>query len=155
MKNIPKRWGIASIVVLVLFIVLVAYDAWKLMRIPVQEGYEHCRYLCSLVVFSSMLWLLFLSIVESYLIYAKKQYSRWMIYLVYIFSISLCGYYYIASNVFEYIFNHIGAEHMHLLPHMVSDLFAAPSFLLMLFLFSLPTILKDAMKLKEEADLTI
>lgn len=107
-----------------------------------------CRQNCYTVI-----WIIYFIICNR--TYLDKQYSKWSIWLFYISAVAMLAYFVAAGYVFDYVFAHVGADHMDDIPHLARTIFLAPGFcIIMCFLF-VPKLIKDTLKLKQEQELTI
>ena len=118
-------------------------------------AYEYCKNLCYLVdnISISYFGCIFLLIV--YLTYVNKQYSKWIICLFYVLGVSSLIYFIVAGHVFDYVFHHVESNYVEKLPSLARTVFKGPVYWIIIGYFFVPTILKDAQKLKEEQELTV
>ena len=119
------------------------------------SGYDYSQNLCYL--FENICICYFMAIFEImyYLTYINKQYSKWSIWLFYISAVAMLAHFVAAGYVFDYVFAHVGADHMDSIPSLARNIFSAPGFFIILCFFFVPKLIKDTLKLKQEQELTI
>ena len=146
-----------STILLLLFFGYVAYsiiDDIQTMR-EATTDYDYCKGLCDLVEFlvKTISWCIYF--VVCYLTYVHKQYSRWILWLYYLAVVVFIIYYISAGNTLDYVFNHIGTEHIDRLPSMARSLYGAPLYFIVFSFIFMPKLIKDTIKLKKEQELTV
>ncbi|WP_028903971.1 MULTISPECIES: hypothetical protein [unclassified Prevotella] len=146
-----------STIILLLFFAYVGYsiiDDIQTVR-QATTDFDYCKGLCDLVEFigKTITWCIYF--VVCYLTYVHKQYSRWILWLYYLAVVVFIIYYICAGNTLDYVFNHIGAEHLDRLPSMARSLYGAPFYFIVFSFFFMPKLIKDTMKLKKEQELTV
>lgn len=146
-----------STIILLLFFAYVGYsiiDDIQTVR-QANTDFDYCKGLCDLVEFigKTITWCIYF--VVCYLTYVHKQYSRWILWLYYLAVVVFIIYYICAGNTLDYVFNHIGAEHLDRLPSMARSLYGAPFYFIVFSFFFMPKLIKDTMKLKKEQELTV
>ena len=146
-----------STIILLLFFAYVGYsifDPIQTMR-EATTDYDYCKGLCDLVEFlgKTITWCIYF--VVCYLTYVHKQYTRWILRLYYLTVVVFIIYYIAAGNVFDYVFNHIGTEHLDRFPSMTRGLYGAPLYFIVFSFLFMPKLIKDIIKLKKEQELTV
>ena len=146
-----------STIILLLFFAYVGYsiiDDIQTVR-QATTDFDYCKGLCDLVEFigKTITWCIYF--VVCYLTYVHNQYSRWILWLYYLAVVVFIIYYINAGNTLDYVFNHIGAEHLDRLPSMARSLYGAPFYFIVFSFFFMPKLIKDTMKLKKEQELTV
>ena len=146
-----------STIILLLFFAYVGYsifDAIQTMR-EATTDYDYCKGLCDLVEFlgKTITWCIYF--VVCYLTYVHKQYSRWILWLYYLAVVVFIIYYISAGNTLDYVFNHIGIEHLESLKSMTHRLYGAPFYFILFSFIFMPKLIKDTIKLKKEQELTV
>ena len=91
----------------------------------------------------------------AYLVYIKKQYSKWGVRLFYFIGASVLIYYAFAGAYIDYVFKHVEPEFIDKYQRLVHHLYTGPLCYIIIGYFFTPRMLKDAQKLQEEQDLTI
>lgn len=119
------------------------------------SGYEYCKNFCDLCHEGSMLYFAVLMVCIVYLTYESKQYSKWSIRLFYIMGASALLYFFMASFAVDFVYQHIGDDHIQELPSLFRALYTGPICTFILCCFAMPKVIKDVMKLKEEQELTV
>ena len=146
-----------STIILLLFFAYVGYSIIIDIQTVRQAAtdFDYCKGLCDLVEFigKTITWCIYF--VVCYLTYVHKQYSRWILWLYYLAVVVFIIYYICAGNTLDYVFNHIGAEHLDRLPSMARSLYGAPFYFIVFSFFFMPKLIKDTMKLKKEQELTV
>ena len=117
--------------------------------------YDYCVSVCDLFEFIGKIICWTIYAIMAYLTYIQKLYSKWSIWLFYLVAVIFLIHYIWAGQLFEYVFNNIGAEHMDRLPSLARGLFGAPVYFIIFSIFFLPKYIKDTIKLKEEQELTV
>ena len=117
--------------------------------------YDYCKSICDLFEYTGKIICWTIYAIMAYLTYIQKLYSKWSIWLFYLVAVVFLVHYFWAGNLYDYVFNHIDAEHMYLLPSLARGLFGAPVYFLIFSIFFLPKYMKDVIKLKEEQEMTI
>ena len=147
-------WSVVGLLLVVAFVVWMFMVESKGMRLG-KTSYEYCNSLCDVyeTVGKTFCWAVYLMM--TYLTYINKQYSRWTIWLFYVVAVGMLVYYVGAGYVLDYVYNHIGADYMYLLPSLARSLYGGPVFLIILSFFFVPKFLKDTMKLKRDQELTV
>lgn len=147
------------LLVLLLLFVFGGISYWIVSDIRTMQhattSYAYCRALCSLCQAVTRMLFVAIIAIEAWLVYVNKQYSRWTIWLFYFLGIYYTVYYFVASEVFEYMYDHIDDADSYYLPTLARKLYIGPVSDISFFFFLVPKFIKDAMKLKEEQDLTI
>lgn len=146
-----------STIIWLLFMSYVAYsiiDDVQTMRHATTD-YDYCVGLCSLFEFlgKSITWCIYF--VVCYLTYVHKQYTRWILRLYYLTVVVFIIYYIAAGNALDYVFNHIGTEHLDRFPSMTRGLYGAPLYFIVFSFLFMPKLIKDIIKLKKEQELTV
>lgn len=146
--------AVVFLMVAIAFVVYIVYDSIQEMH-QATTNYDYCSSLCKLIEFlgKAITWCIYAIVV--YLTYIHKQYTKWILWLFYIAVASFLIYFFVANNTFEYVINHIEAEHMDKLPSMTRSLFGAPVYFMIFSLFFMPKLIKDTIKLKKEQELTV
>lgn len=146
-----------STIALVLFGCFVMYlyveNIWDIRQAA--TNYDYCKGVCDLFVlsFKTVTWGTYF--IVSYLTYINKQFSKWSLRLFYVVAVAFLVYYIAAGNLFEYLLNHLGAEHIDKLPSLARGIFGAPAYFTIFSFFFLPKLIKDVIKLKQEQELIV
>jgi uncharacterized protein with PQ loop repeat len=117
--------------------------------------YDYCYYLSELFQLNSKTVFAIIYGIICIRTYLSKQYSKLSIWLFYISAFAMLAHFLAAGYVFDYVFAHVGADHMDRLPSMARNIFGAPAFFIILCFFFVPKLIKDTLKLKQEQELTI
>ena len=118
-------------------------------------GYDYCQSLSYLFENICVCYFMAIFFTMYYLTYINKQYSKWSIWLFYLSAIVLLIHFFISGFIFEYVYAHVGVDHMDDLPKLARYIFGAPAYFVILSLFFVPKFIKDTIKLKKEQELTI
>lgn len=120
------------------------------------ESVEEYSYLLSnLVSTVGMLVFSMLYMIMGHLIYIKKQYSKWCMWLFYVLGATCLVYFIVSNEVYDYLYSFANQENIQKMAVHGGRLLRAPACFVMVIFFLLPKLIKDAMKLKEEQNLTI
>ena len=122
---------------------------------PDFERYDYCYHLVNLYELICRTIFAAIYFVICWLTYINRQYSRWSIWLFYLSAIVLIFHFIISGFLFEYVYDHVEADHMDSLPTLARYVFGAPAYFVLLSLFFVPKFIKDTIKLKKEQELTI
>ncbi|MBQ9261937.1 MAG: hypothetical protein IJ185_07545 [Prevotella sp.] len=146
-----------SIIALVVVLALVGYsyvDEIQGMN-NASTDYDYCYHLVNLyeLICKSIFAIIYFIMCQ--LTYINKQYSKWSIWLFYLSAIVLLIHFFISGFIFEYVYAHVGVDHMDDLPKLARYIFGAPAYFVILSLFFVPKFIKDTIKLKKEQELTI
>lgn len=146
-----------SIIALIVVLALVGYsyvDEIQDMH-SAQTGYDYCYHLVNLyeLIFRTIFAAIYF--IMCWLTYVNKQYTKWSIWLYYLSAVVLLIHFFISGFMFEYVYAHVGADHMDSLSSLARYIFGAPAYFVILSLFFVPKFIKDTIKLKNEQELTI
>lgn len=146
-----------STILLLLFFAYVGYSIVAPIQAMRQAttDYDYCKSLCDLHEFigKTITWCIYF--VVCYLTYVHKQYSRWILWLYYLTVVVFIIYYTCAGCTLNYVFNHIGAEHLDRFPSMARRLYGSPLYFIVFSFIFMPKLIKDTIKLKKEQELTV
>ena len=151
-----KRNPVTTIV----FSLIVAGAVW-LYASSVQDmlhattPYDYCKALSGCFELNSKTIFTVIYFMMVYLTYINKQYSKWSIWLFYASVVAIILHFFFAGFVFDYVFAHVGPDHMDQIPSLARSIFGAPLYFIILSLCFVPKFIKDTLKLKEEQELTI
>ena len=118
--------------------------------------YGYCHNLCSLFENICISYFMVIFCIMCYLTYINKQYSKWSIWLFYVLGVSVFVKFFIAGILYSYVYHHVESQYMDHLPSLAKRVFSGQSvYWITIVFFLMPKFIKDAMKLKEEQELTI
>ena len=146
-----------SIIALVVVLALVGYsyvDEIQGMN-NASTDYDYCYHLANLYELICKTVFAVIYFIMCQLTYINRQYSKWSIWLFYLSAIILLFHFIISEHLFDYVYAHVGADHMDDLPKLARYIFGAPAYFVILSLFFVPKFIKDTIKLKKEQELTI
>lgn len=155
-KNLKSAIGLA--IALAVFCggsIYCMFDDYGRIQSDATSGYDYCSALCDFTQNAGYAYFALVAALVCHLIYDRKNYSRWLIRLYYLWGVSLLIYFGIAGFVFNYSVAHVEVEHMKALSSLAKKVFLGPTAFTIAGYFIAPKILKDMQKLKEEQDLTI
>ena len=155
MQYAKNHWG--TIIVLCAGVVFVV---WRYVHFingmnQATTGYDYCYNLRELFQLNSKTVFLIIYGFICNRTYLSKQYSKWSIWLFYISAVAMLAHFVAAGYVFDYVYAHVGADHMDSIPSLARNIFGAPGFFIILCFFFVPKLIKDTLKLKQEQELTI
>ncbi|WP_155267474.1 hypothetical protein [Xylanibacter ruminicola] len=90
-----------------------------------------------------------------YLVYINKQYSKWCMWLFYVWGVASLAYFIVSGMVYDYMFDYANQENIFKMAAHARRVLTGPLLFVMICFMFIPKLIKDAMKLKEEQDLTI
>ena len=155
MQTAKRNWG--SIIGLLVVLALVGYsyiDEIQDMS-NASTGYDYCYHMVNLYELICKSFFAAIYFIMCWLTYINKQYSKWSIWLYYLSAVVLLIHFFISGFIFEYVYAHVGVDHMDDLPKLARYIFGAPAYFVILSLFFVPKFIKDTIKLKKEQELTI
>ena len=155
-RNVAKN-PLTTILLVVITIVMAVdiYGDIQGMR-AATTGYEYCYALCYLFENISICYFMVIFYTMGYLTYINKQYSKWSIWLFYVLGVSVFVKFFIAGILYSYVYHHVESQYMDHLPSLAKRVFSGQSvYWITIVFFLMPKFIKDAMKLKEEQELTI
>jgi hypothetical protein len=116
---------------------------------------EYSYLLSNLVSTVGMLVFSLLYLIMGHLIYIKKQYSKWCMWLFYVWGVASLAYFIVSGMVYDYMFDYANQENIFKMAAHARRVLTGPLLFVMICFMFIPKLIKDAMKLKEEQDLTI
>lgn len=150
----------SNVVTAIFLLLLTGFMAWLITgdisrMITATTNYEYYQNAIYLIDNIARTYFFCIFMLMVFFTYINKQYSKWCVRLFYIVFVSTLAYYALASNYYEYVFNHVESEYMDKTVSMARSLFTGPLYWIIIGYFFVPKILKDAQKLKEEQELTV
>ena len=145
------------LLITVLWLGLFVWGIWGIVqgmnRAASEEEYSYL--LSNLVSTVGMLVFSLLYLIMGHLIYIKKQYSKWCMWLFYVLGAACFVYFIVSIQVYDYMYSFANKDNIQKMALHGGSLMRAPACFMVVIFFLLPKLIKDAMKLKEEQDLTI
>lgn len=139
------------------WLALFCWGIWGVAQglLGAESNEDYCYYLSNMVYIVGALIFSCLYFIMVYLVYINKQYSKWCMWLFYVWGVACLAYFIVSGMVYDYMFDYANQENIFkMAAHARRVLTGSLLFVMICFMF-IPKLIKDAMKLKEEQDLTI
>lgn len=120
-----------------------------------ESNEDYCYYLSNMVYIVGALIFSCLYFIMVYLVYINKQYSKWCMWLFYVWGVASLAYFIVSGMVYDYMFDYANQENIFKMAAHARRVLTGPLLFVMICFMFIPKLIKDAMKLKEEQELTI
>lgn len=139
------------------WLALFCWGIWGVAQglLGAESNEDYCYYLSNMVYIVGALIFSCLYFIMVYLVYINKQYSKWCMWLFYVWGVASLAYFIISGMVYDYMFDYANQENIFKMAAHARRVLTGPLLFVMICFMFIPKLIKDAMKLKEEQDLTI
>ena len=139
------------------WLALFCWGIWGVAQglLGAESNEDYCYYLSNMVYIVGALIFSCLYFIMVYLVYINKQYSKWCMWLFYVWGVASLAYFIISGMVYDYMFDYANQENIFKMAAHARRVLTGPLLFVMICFMFIPKLIKDAMKLKEEKDLTI
>ena len=139
------------------WLVLFCWGIWGVAQglLGAESNEDYCYYLSNMVYIVGALIFSCLYFIMVYLVYINKQYSKWCMWLFYVWGVACLAYFIVSGMVYDYMFDYANQENIFKMAAHARRVLTGPLLFVMICFMFIPKLIKDAMKLKEEQDLTI
>ena len=139
------------------WLALFCWGIWGVAQglLGAESNEDYCYYLSNMVYIVGALIFSCLYFIMIYLVYINKQYSKWCMWLFYVWGIASLAYFIVSGMVYDYMFDYANQENIFKMAAHARRVLTGPLLFVMICFMFIPKLIKDAMKLKEEQDLTI
>ena len=139
------------------WLALFCWGIWGVAQglLDAESNEDYCYYLSNMVYIVGALIFSCLYFIMIYLVYINKQYSKWCMWLFYVWGVASLAYFIVSGMVYDYMFDYANQENIFKMAAHARRVLTGPLLFVMICFMFIPKLIKDAMKLKEEQDLTI
>ena len=139
------------------WLALFCWGIWGVAQglLGAESNEDYCYYLSNMVYIVGALIFSCLYFIMVYLVYINKQYSKWCMWLFYVWGVASLAYFIVSGMVYDYMFDYANQENIFKMAAHARRVLTGPLLFVMICFMFIPKLIKDAMKLKEEQDLTI
>ena len=139
------------------WLALFCWGIWGVAQglLSAESNEDYCYYLSNMVYIVGALIFSCLYFIMGYLVYINKQYSKWCMWLFYVWGVASLAYFIVSGMVYDYMFDYANQENIFKMAAHARRVLTGPLLFVMICFMFIPKLIKDAMKLKEEQDLTI
>ena len=139
------------------WLALFCWGIWGVAQglLGAESNEDYCYYLSNMVYIVGALIFSCLYFITVYLVYINKQYSKWCMWLFYVWGVASLAYFIVSGMVYDYMFDYANQENIFKMAAHARRVLTGPLLFVMICFMFIPKLIKDAMKLKEEQDLTI
>lgn len=139
------------------WLALFCWGIWGVAQglLGAESNEDYCYYLSNMVYIVGALIFSCLYFIMVYLVYINKQYSKWCMWLFYVWGVASLAYFILSGMVYDYMFDYANQENIFKMAAHARRVLTGPLLFVMICFMFIPKLIKDAMKLKEEQDLTI
>ena len=139
------------------WLALFCWGIWGVAQglLGAESNEDYCYYLSNMVYIVGALIFSCLYFIMVYLVYINKQYSKWCMWLFYVWGVACLAYFIVSGMVYDYMFDYANQENIFKMAAHARRVLTGPLLFVMICFMFIPKLIKDAMKLKEEQDLTI
>ena len=139
------------------WLALFCWGIWGVAQglLGAESNEDYCYYLSNMVYIVGALIFSCLYFIMVYLVYINKQYSKWCMWLFYVWGVAILAYFIVSGMVYDYMFDYANQENIFKMAAHARRVLTGPLLFVMICFMFIPKLIKDAMKLKEEQDLTI
>ena len=139
------------------WLALFCWGIWGVAQglLSAESNEDYCYYLSNMVYIVGALIFSCLYFIMVYLVYINKQYSKWCMWLFYVWGVASLAYFIVSGMVYDYMFDYANQENIFKMAAHARRVLTGPLLFVMICFMFIPKLIKDAMKLKEEQDLTI
>ena len=139
------------------WLALFCWGIWGVAQglLGAESNEDYCYYLSNMVYIIGALIFSCLYFIMVYLVYINKQYSKWCMWLFYVWGVASLAYFIVSGMVYDYMFDYANQENIFKMAAHARRVLTGPLLFVMICFMFIPKLIKDAMKLKEEQDLTI
>ena len=139
------------------WLALFCWGIWGVAQglLGAESNEDYCYYLSNMVYIVGALIFSCLYFIMVYLVYINKQYSKWCMWLFYVWGVASLAYFIISGMVYDYMFDYANQENIFKMAAHARRVLTGPLLFVMICFMFIPKLIKDAMKLKEEQELTI
>lgn len=139
------------------WLALFCWGIWDVAQglLGAESNEDYCYYLSNMVYIVGALIFSCLYFIMVYLVYINKQYSKWCMWLFYVWGVASLAYFIVSGMVYDYMFDYANQENIFKMAAHARRVLTGPLLFVMICFMFIPKLIKDAMKLKEEQDLTI
>ena len=139
------------------WLALFCWGIWGVAQglLGAESNEDYCYYLSNMVYIVGALIFSCLYFIMIYLVYINKQYSKWCMWLFYVWGVASLAYFIVSGMVYDYMFDYANQENIFKMAAHARRVLTGPLLFVMICFMFIPKLIKDAMKLKEEQDLTI
>ena len=150
----------ASTIFIIFALGLLALFCWGIWGVAqgllgAESNEDYCYYLSNMVYIVGALIFSCLYFIMVYLVYINKQYSKWCMWLFYVWGVASLAYFIVSGMVYDYMFDYANQENIFKMAAHARRVLTGPLLFVMICFMFIPKVIKDAMKLKEEQELTI
>ena len=150
----------ASTIFIIFALGLLALFCWGIWGVAqgllgAESNEDYCYYLSNMVYIVGALIFSCLYFIMVYLVYINKQYSKWCMWLFYVWGVASLAYFIVSGMVYDYMFDYANQENIFKMAVHARRVLTGPLLFVMICFMFIPKVIKDAMKLKEEQELTI
>ena len=139
------------------WLALFCWGIWGVAQglLGAESNEDYCYYLSNMVYIVGALIFSCLYFIMVYLVYINKQYSKWCMWLFYVWGVASLAYFIVSGMVYDYMFDYANQENIFKMAAHARRVLTGPLLFVMICFMFIPKLIKDAMKLKEEQELTI
>lgn len=139
------------------WLALFCWGIWGVAQglLGAESNEDYCYYLSNMVYIVGALIFSCLYFIMVYFVYINKQYSKWCMWLFYVWGVASLAYFIVSGMVYDYMFDYANQENIFKMAAHARRVLTGPLLFVMICFMFIPKLIKDAMKLKEEQDLTI
>ena len=139
------------------WLALFCWGIWGVAQglLGAESNEDYCYYLSNMLYIVGALIFSCLYFIMVYLVYINKQYSKWCMWLFYVWGVASLAYFIVSGMVYDYMFDYANQENIFKMAAHARRVLTGPLLFVMICFMFIPKLIKDAMKLKEEQDLTI
>ena len=139
------------------WLALFCWGIWGIAQglLGAESNEDYCYYLSNMVYIVGALIFSCLYFIMVYLVYINKQYSKWCMWLFYVWGVASLAYFIVSGMVYDYMFDYANQENIFKMAAHARRVLTGPLLFVIICFMFIPKLIKDAMKLKEEQDLTI
>ena len=139
------------------WLALFCWGIWGVAQglLGAESNEDYCYYLSNMAYIVGALIFSCLYFIMVYLVYINKQYSKWCMWLFYVWGVASLAYFIVSGMVYDYMFDYANQENIFKMAAHARRVLTGPLLFVMICFMFIPKLIKDAMKLKEEQDLTI
>lgn len=139
------------------WLALFCWGIWGIAQglLGAESNEDYCYYLSNMVYIVGALIFSCLYFIMVYLVYINKQYSKWCMWLFYVWGVASLAYFIVSGMVYDYMFDYANQENIFKMAAHARRVLTGPLLFVMICFMFIPKLIKDAMKLKEEQELTI
>ena len=139
------------------WLALFCWGIWGVAQglLGAESNEDYCYYLSNMVYIVGALIFSCLYFIMIYLVYINKQYSKWCMWLFYVWGVASLAYFIVSGMVYDYMFDYANQENIFKMAAHARRVLTGPLLFVMICFMFIPKLIKDAMKLKEEQELTI